>query len=161
MFKLKGVKEIDDIINIFTLTNFGLNARLAPEFLAFCDERTVGYTFIIASTDNKFFIEDAQARFPTVHADIFLWLLMHEIGHCMTYRMWSEEDLTCFWQRKEDLTKEPNEWYRNNWYHAIPDEFFATRFAGMFMENNPSIIKQFWNKLQPALFNFYKINNLI
>ena len=72
MAKLKGLKKIDKIINDFTKENFGVRADLHKEFLAYCGAKRIGYTLAAETEDINFFLEDAQARFPEIHADPFL-----------------------------------------------------------------------------------------
>ena len=40
-----------------------------------------------------------------VNADIFLWALMHEIGHCMTEDMWTDEEREYFNYQKDIIHK--------------------------------------------------------
>ena len=161
MAKLKGIKKIDKIINNFT-RQFGVIARFDTEFEAFCDDMTVGYTLLGSPTGTGDFIADATKRYPDVTADIFLWALMHEIGHCMTENMWTEEEREYFWDQKDVImSAEIGIEEMNAWYHACPDEFFATKWAGDYMRNHPKKVGKFWKKLQPAILDMYKRNGLI
>lgn len=162
--EIKGIKKIDKIINNFTMKNFGVTARFDTEFEAFCDEgrKLIGYTLITTEGGEGQFIEDATRRYPEINADIFLWALMHEIGHCMTEDMWSAEEREYFYYQKDMIYEmEVEEEGMNAWYHACPDEFFATKWAGDYMRNHPKKMKKFWNELQVAMLQMYKKNNLI
>ena len=162
--ELKGIKKIDKIINDFTFKNFGVTARLDTEFEAFCDNgrRLVGYTLLATEDGNGQFIEDAVKRYPNLNADIFLWALMHEIGHCMTEDMWTAEEREYFYYQKDMICEsEVEEDGMNAWYHACPDEFFATKWAGDYMTNHPKKMKKFWNELQGAILKMYVKNGLI
>lgn len=75
--------------------------------------------------------------------------------------MWTEEELQYFEEQKESMAYEQDDQMRNDWYHALPDEFFATRWAGEYMRNHPKKVAKFWNKLQPALANVYIKNELL
>lgn len=160
MAKLKGLKKIDKIINEFT-AQFGVTTDLDTEFEAFCDQMKIGYTLVYGEMDKDFFIEDAQMRYPEIKADIFLWCLLHEIGHCLTEGLWTEEEREYFWAQKEACAYMRDDKDRNDWYHACPDEFFATKWAGDYMRNHPKKVAKFWNKLQPAIMNMYIKNGLI
>ena len=162
--EIKGIKKIDKIINNFTMKNFGVTARFDTEFEAFCDEgrKLIGYTLITTEGGEGQFIEDATRRYPEINADIFLWALMHEIGHCMTEDMWTPEEREYFYYQKDMIYEmEVEEEGMNAWYHACPDEFFATKWAGDYMRNHPKKMKKFWNELQVAMLQMYKKNNLI
>lgn len=162
--EIKGIKKIDKIINNFTMKNFGVTARFDTEFEAFCDEgrKLIGYTLITTEGGEGQFIEDATKRYPEINADIFLWALMHEIGHCMTEDMWTPEEREYFYYQKDMIYEmEVEEEGMNAWYHACPDEFFATKWAGDYMRNHPKKMKKFWNELQVAMLQMYKKNNLI
>lgn len=162
--ELKGIKKVDKIINEFTMKNFGVTARLDTEFEAFCDNgrKLVGYTLLSAQDGQGQFIEDAIKRYPQIKADIFLWALMHEIGHCMTEPMWSAEEREYFNYQKDMIYEmEVEEEGMNAWYHACPDEFFATKWAGDWIIAHPKKVAKFWNKLQNALMQMYEKNNLI
>ena len=50
---------------------------------------------------------------------------------------------------------------RNNWYHCLPDEFFATRWAGNYMRKHPKKIAKFWAEMQAEIIKFYKKNGLL
>ena len=161
---MKGIKRINRIINEFTWRNFHVKAKLHTDFLAHCEEKIIGYTLVVGQNDVEFFIEDAEKRFPNINADPFLWLLMHEIGHCMTDGMWTEAELERFAEQKEKMTEVEDEGFlleiKNDWYHSVPDEYFATRWAGEYMTKYPKKIAKFWNKLQPEIIKFYIMNGL-
>ena len=159
---LKGLNKVDKIINNFT-AQFNITARFDAEFQAFCDERVIGYSLIALSDGGGQFIEDAIKRYPQINADIFLWAIMHEIGHCMTEDMWTEEEKNYFWEQKEMMENaEDIDWDNlNAWYHVCPDEFFATRWAGEYMVAHQGQIRRFWRRLQKALLEMYRVNGLI
>ena len=159
MAKVKGLKRINKIINKFT-EQFGIKAVLNDDFEAHCGEMIIGYTFAVNADDGYYFLSDVAMRYPDIEADIFLWSLMHEIGHCMTDSMWTEEELEYFWYQKERMTNEEKDYLRNDWYHATPDEFFATKWAGEYMLRHQKKICKFWNKLQPAIERMYRLNGV-
>jgi hypothetical protein len=159
--KIKGLKKVDKIVNNFTQKNFGVTAKLDNEFEAFCSKKVIGYTLFCDEDEKAYFIMDAQAKYPHINADIFLWCLMHEIGHCLTDDMWNENEQKYFYIQKKNMTNIEDDRLRNDWYHACPDEFFATKWAGDYMTAHPKKIAKFWNKMQMAIINLYKKNNLI
>ena len=160
MAKIKGLNRINRIVNEFT-EQFGVTAKLDTEFQAFCDDMTIGYALFFNEDSREFFVNDAEKRYPEVKADIFLWAFMHEIGHCMTDHLWSEEEQAYFEQYKEDMTYIMDDQERNDCYHACPDEFMATKWAGDYMRDHADEIAEFWNKLQAAIMRMYRKNGVI
>lgn len=159
---VKGLNRINKIINDFTQKNFGVTAELNAEFQAFCGSKVINYTLFYDEDSRKFFMDDAEARFPDVKADIFLWCLMHEIGHCMTDDAWTEADTNFFLNiRDEYLPFVEDDQMRYDLYHALPDEFIATNWAGNYMRKHPKKIAKFWAELQPAIIRMYKKNGVI
>ena len=161
MTALKGINEINNIINEF-LVPFGLTAELGTDFDYCVLEDKIHYTLVVGDICSKLFIENVEARFPDVHADVFLWSLLHEIGHSETL-----DDLN---DGVEELCMEiKRELYRHqNWsiedLHAIyfncPDEKAATDWAGEYMMNHGKEITIFWDKLQPVIKRFYELNKV-
>ncbi len=161
MAKIKGLKKINKIINEFTIKNFGVTAEIGTDFQAYCNSKHITYALVMTSESINYFKADAETRFPQVKADIFLWCLMHEIGHCMTDETWTIEEQAYFDCQKETLTGVEDDFSRYSWYHAIPDEYFATKYAGNFMTKHPKKMAKFWAKLGPALMIFYEKNGLM
>ena len=162
--ELKGIRKVEKIIHDFTTKNFGVTARLDTEFEAFCDNgrKLIGYTFLTDEGGEGELIADAIQRYPNLNADIFLWGLMHEVGHCMTEQMWTPEEREYFNNQKKIIEDEEVEFeIANVCYHCCPDEFFATRWAGDYMMAHPRKMKKFWNKLQTELLKMYRKNGLI
>lgn len=160
MAKLKGAKRLEKVVNKFTMKNFGVTAKLGTEFLAYCGKQKIHFALVMSEDDVSYYLNDVADRYPNIQADIFLWCLLHEIGHCKTDYLWSEEENIYFTEQKEMLEYVENDEMRNAWYHAIPDEYFATKWAGEYMSHHPKKIKKFWDTLQKELFKFYKKNGL-
>ena len=160
MANIKGLKRVNRIINDFT-RQFGVTAVLDTEFEAFCEDMRIGYTLYVDEDDQFFFLEDARCRYPEIKADTFLWLFMHELGHCITDGFWTPEEQEYFTNQKDSMMNVYDDQRRNDWYHACPDEFFATKWAGDYMMNHPKKIAKFWNELQAAILRMYRKNGVI
>lgn len=160
MAKLKGIKNLTKEINKWTQKNFGIKTVLNEDFCAWCDEFKIGYTLVVCSQDAETFLEDVSMRYPDIKADYFLWCLLHEIGHCMTDEMWSEEEQERFDAELERMTEIENTKDKSYWYYSIPNEFFATRWAGDYMTAHPKKIAKFWNKIQPKILEIYEKNEI-
>ena len=179
MAELFGLENINNIINKFLHKEFKIAAELSDEFQAFTTRNTVGYTLAPTQECVDQFLGDAEARFPDVTADPFLWLLFHEVGHIMTEHLWSDADRDYFNAQKnkyfdmgndeeEEATEdsEPQGYafiddeIAADLYHAFADENMATKWAGEYMLTHARKVAKFWAKLQPAILEFYVINDV-
>ena len=158
---LKGINEIDNIINDF-LEPFGLTTELGTDFDYCFVEDKVHYALVIEDTSSKLFMKNAEMRFPDVHADIFLWSLLHEIGHSETLDDLEDGVEELCMEIKEKLN-EHTDWSaetRHMIYFNCPDEEAATNWAGEYMMNHSEEVTIFWNKLRIAIHNFYELNEV-
>lgn len=159
---LKGITEINNIINKF-LEPFELTAELGTDFDYCFLEDKIHYALVIDEVSSNLFLKNAERRFPDVHADVFLWSLLHEVGHSETL-----DDLEdgveewCLVAKKtiNGLSRKLSQEACNQVYFDLPDEEAATNWAGEYMMENSEEITMFWNKLQPALVEFYKLNEV-
>ena len=166
MAKLKGKKAFTKAINEFTQKEFGVTAVFGNEFQALTDDKIIEFTLAVDKDMQECVIDDMESRFPDIQTSMFVWLLMHEIGHCMTAEEWDVDDETYFAKAKDRLmdywTTDAHEDVvaRNEWYHLIGDEYFATRWAGRWMRGNPKKMKKFAKKTNKAFKKFFKKNGL-
>lgn len=159
--KVKGLKRIDKVVNNFT-AKFGVSAFLDTKngFQAYPNEKVISYNIFADDNWIKCFAEEANNRYNGIEADPFLWGLMHEIGHCMT-DIWDEEDEAFFSRAKENLeTFFDTIEEMNTWYHVIPDEYFATKWAADFMRKHPKMMEKFNKKMNEAMNNFCEKNGI-
>ena len=98
--------------------------------------------FIALTTLKKFNYEHIYAYSYTEEEREYFYFQKDRIAICGNETDIEEEDM-------------------NTWYHACPDEFFATRWAGEYMRNHPKKMKKFWIELQTALIQTYVKNGLI
>lgn len=159
MAVLEGMDKILNIINKF-LEDYDITAYWNEDFEAVCDENKIGFTLAPTQEDLNYFMNDAQSRYSFVQADPMLWLLFHEVGHIMTNDQWTVEELEYFEYQKEQMSYIEDDQMRNDWYHALPDEFAATRWAAFFMYENKEKVQAFWEELQPAILEFYFTHEL-
>lgn len=154
----KELKPLTKTINDWTCKNFGIKTKLGEDFQAVVEKNTIYYALVVCEEANNTFLEDVAVRFPQIKADYFLWCLMHEIGHCMTDDEWTEEEQERFAMQIEMMKSPdcPDTKEKSYWYYSIPNEFFATRWAGEYMTAHPKKIAKFWNKIQPMILEFYE-----
>lgn len=172
---MKGMKALLKTINDFTKTNFGIKAVWHKDFEAIPSRNRIGINIAVNSDLNSTFLQDCEERFPEVHTSLFIWLLMHEIGHCMTEEFWTEYDSNYFLATKaraaeyfgyfldensSEETYESVSYWLNDIYHAMPDEYLATNWAGAYMMNHPKKMAKFNDKFNKALKKFYEKNDV-
>ena len=161
MIELKGIDRLNKVVNDFT-AQFGVTAELGPEFQAFCDNNHINFAINYDEEDGQYFLADVEKRYPEIEADIFIWCLLHEIGHCRTEHLWSAEEAEYFEYQKEQLACNiEDDQLRNDWYHAVPDEFFATKWAGDYMMEHIEEVAKFYYDFEEALNMFYAENCVI
>lgn len=153
---LKGIVKIDKIINKF-LEPFECTARLSTDFGYYHTENLITYALVETEKGRASFMQSVERLKPTVTADVFLWSLLHEIGHheTMDYMTDKEEKLSNKIKEEVAQTKRP---YAD--YYNAPDEKLATTWAVEYAETHTEELLTFWNKLQKAIMDFYKENNI-
>ena len=174
MAKVKGLKKIKKVVNEFTQT-FGVKAVWNVDFEAHPELMRVGFTIVVDSDLNSIFLQDCEERFPEIHTNLFIWLLMHEIGHCMTEGFWSDEDSRYFLATKDrtseyfgyflnendpEETFETVQFWVNDIYHAMPDEYLATNWAGNYMKKHPKKMAKFAAKINEAIKELCEKNGI-
>lgn len=161
MMALEGIDRINDIINEF-LEPFELTAEPGTDFCYYFLEDKIYYALAVGNTSAKLFMENAEARFPDAHADVFLWSLLHEIGHSETLDdLEDDEEVRCM-EIKRELSKH-TDWSitrRHEIYFACPDEMAATDWAGEYIMNHVDELSIFWSNLQAAIQDFYRLNEV-
>ena len=158
---LKGINEINVLINEF-LEPFDLTAELGTDFDYCFLENKIHYALVVGDISSKLFIENAEVRFPEAHADIFLWSLLHEIGHSETLDDLEDGVEELCMEIKRGIN-EHTDWsieHRHMIYFNCPDEYAATDWAGEYIITHNNELTIFWNKLQKAINNFYELNGV-
>ena len=139
--------KVNTIINNF-VSQFDCYAEAGYDFAYHSDKNLITYSFVVLDDFAESFPRFAESIHP-VKADIFLWSLLHEIGHHET---------------EDDFTEEEEEEYREiassnisaEEYYNLPIEYAATDWAGEYMETHSAEVAQFWNELAPAIQEVYK-----
>ena len=162
MKELKGVIEINEIISEL-VSQFDCTCDMGLDFSYYYDSSKITWTVLITETADSSFNEFVKKEYPEITADIFLWSLLHEIGHHETCDFWSESEQLHFDKLKDELEKENTDKdYLTSCieYYHIPDEYEATKWAANYILNNEDYLKDFWERLQEAIINFYVVNNI-
>ena len=153
---LRGVKRISRVINEF-LKPFECTARMGTDFCYLYHKSLIFYSVLWTNNGAEDFLNSVLRLKPEVDADIFLWSLLHELGHHETYdEIDDEENDYCDETKKRIEAGElPNEMYYN-----LTDERMATEWAVEYANTHKEELAKFWEKLQAAILNFYEVNGV-
>jgi len=157
---MKGLSKVEKIVNEF-LEPFGLTGVLDTDFYYLYEEDEVHYAFATPERSFLAFLENAEKRFPQVHADIFLWSLLHEIGHSETGDDLTEDEEEYSMKEKDRIFQGAvPEDEQDELYFSLPDEYAATDWAGHYMMEHAEEVKEFWVKFQSAYQRFLTLNKV-
>lgn len=142
---------------------FGCKSEMNTDFAYYPNEQIVTWSIFMAEKSDKYFQDYVNTFFPNIEADSFLWSLLHEVGHHMTYNEWTKDQLKLFEERKVEAEKTANnehESYGYYLYFSTEDEWLATRWAAEYMENNSEKVEKFWLKFVEVYNTFLLINKI-
>ena len=157
---------IDDVLNDF-LADFECHAELGSDFCYWQDSNLIWYTPAVIDKDAEYFMEYWHSLAPEIIIDPFLASLLHEVGHNETLHWLTEDEVHYCEDEKTEISwqlgsctsaKEQKDCYFQ--YFALPDEKEATNWAIDYVRNHTQQVSAFWQKLQAAIMEFYKINKI-
>lgn len=158
--KLKGVTEINNILNEF-LEQFDCSADIGEDFCYWGHLSEINYAFVVSSNNDIWFKEFAHSLMPNLDCDIFLLSFFHELGHHETIDDIEDDVLKDCWKVKGELNKKKVSTKEDNFrYFNLPDEKSATEWGLQYMMNHQEEVAELWRKLQPAILNFYRLNDI-
>ena len=155
------LNNIKAVINNF-LFPFELECDFAEDFGYYPIHNLISISLITIDRSSKNFLSFVNKEFKEVKADIFLWSLLHEIGHHETWDLLTDNELELSAALKEAITNNENitDNGRDLIYFYTPDEYAATEWAANYMIENSQEIKEFWEKLQPLILDIYNKYNI-
>jgi hypothetical protein len=159
--KLQGINEINDILNRF-LEPFDCTADIGEDFCYWDAHNLINYALVVSTNSDIWFQEFAHALMPDLKCDTFLLSLMHELGHHETLDE-IDDDTYDYCRRVKDeinATNSQNTKENNFKYFNLPDEIIATEWGLNYMMQHKEEMIILWNELQPAILNFYKVNDI-
>ena len=154
MKRLRGVKEINDCIEKY-IKKWHLKARLSTDFCYFPSKRVVCWTLLVSEKNDKDFSNFFESLGCKVKADIFIYSLLHEIGHSQTLFLLSDEEYNYSHDRADDKT------ITNEEYFNLPNEIIATKWAVEYLNDHAEEVNNFWSELQPKILKFYAKNHIL
>ena len=153
--KLKGLEPIEKILNDF-LEPFDCIAKMGLDFAYNFITEEITYSLVEIGAASEAFLLDAESRFPQVHAPLFIWSFLHELGHRIT-----DDDLESEEIFESEMIKAHEAKENELFYFIAPDEYAATEWAGNYMIEHEREVAELWRELAPAIRNFYIVNNVI
>jgi hypothetical protein len=150
--------KIEKIINEF-LKQFECYCELSNRFAYDDGLNLINYTLfeVQDGTAEEFLDAINKYHHPKVQADIFLWCLLHEIGHHETLCLFNEKE---FDEYLEFVTDAEQGKHTNAEYCICPIEWSATDWAVEYANNHFEELSIFWDKLRGAILEFYRDNGL-
>lgn len=150
---MKELERIILTINSF-LKPFDLTCCIGGDFCYYYLDDEVQVSFLSAERDEEEFMRSIQIQNPLCCMDVFLWSLLHEIGHSQTIDEISDED----WGRSNRTKELCRDGKISRWeYYCCVDEVMATQWAVEFANENQNALFSFWNELQPLIMDFYRV----
>ena len=158
---LKGINEITNILNEY-LAKFDLIAVFDDEFAYYSGWNEIHYTVAVENKADILFQNFAHELRPEVTCDTFLLSLYHEIGHHETVDELTDAQIRMCREKKAfiDIVGHFNIEAAHNRYFRMLDERMATEWGLDYIINHSDEVKKLWLKLQPAIMQFYKLNNV-
>lgn len=152
-----NTERITNIINEF-LQPFDLTAHLDTDFYYYWQNNTIGYALVVTEKFDRLWTEYLTKNYPNVTAPLFIWSLLHEIGHNETDDYIPYGGHVRIDHYKKTLNPDKEEDIRK--YYQCADEVLATEWAYRYIITYPDKIADLWNRLQPAILEFYKQENI-
>lgn len=160
--ELKGIEKVNQVVEDF-VSQFGCGAIMGDEFGYIYGRSIIEWSPLIGREVDDFFYSFVTKEFPEVSMNLFVWSLLHEVGHHETIDMWSEEEQAGFDSIKEELDKRyQGEDSREACfeYFNLPDEYEATRWAAEYIQSHEVELIKFTIKMRDAVRDFYKENGV-
>jgi hypothetical protein len=159
--ELQGVTEINNILNDF-LKPFDCTVFLDTDFAYYYEDNTISYTLAVPSETATWYMEFIHNLCPELKVDFFLAALVHELGHEELLTDMDDAVYDYCQKQKENLklSYDGDNKKINMKYFALPDELAATTWGINYMLSHKEEVSKLWEKLQPAILNFYKLNNV-
>lgn len=154
MMCTEQLKKIDEIINKF-VSQFDCRAMHGGEFCYLHGIDTVMYELDFGRCDknNRDFMASVKRQGPRIKLNVFVWSLLHEVGHHMNDEEFDEEEMYRIYKKKARIFKNRH----TRQYFYLPDEVGATKWAVEYANTHREEILAFWNELYEATLELYGI----
>lgn len=165
--ELKYIDELNSLIEKF-VKPFGCKVEIDTDFAYYPEEKVITWSPFVMDKADRFFQGYVRKNYSDIEADIFLWSLLHEVGHHLTYEFWSNAEIERFGKIKdwiEDYFKENKitdiqERLLYEMYFSVNDEARATGWAAEYMETYSERVEKFWRDFVDAYEVFLSLNKI-
>lgn len=131
----KATKELNKFARLYAPK---VKCRLDGEFSAEKGKR-INYSIVLSPKETKWFCEDFIRRYPAAKGlDAFTLSFLHELGHIVTW-----DDMIDDCAERVALAKKKSNYETNMAYFKLYNERLATDWAGTFITENPTYIRDF------------------
>jgi len=150
---MKAINEVISILNNYT-ARFDCGCTVGEDFSFFNDDNLITVAFVLSDASATSFLNHVNHLYPNVKADIFLWSLFHEIGHCETVDEFDQEDWDSYYNAISVKISDED-------YYDLPIEAAATDWAAHYLVSHSAEVAELWNQLAPAIKKVYIEGGLI
>jgi len=127
------INEIDDFEDV----------QLDTDFQCYPETNEIFISILASQNSVEEFMETLLERTYITGISEFTWSLLHEVGHCETWRFLGKRTHSHCRNQKKKIRKGKMPTIT---YYALTDEKIATNWAIRFVENNFEMVKAFDEK---------------
>ncbi len=166
--KLKGISKLNSVFEQF-FVDLGypeIECSLAPDFAYYYGTDEITYSLFAMPEANEGFKRYLKMTYPKMpKCSMFVFSLLHELGHHITMPKYSEKDFKKWTRAKAKIEKQiphtsEEKIKRQIIYCGLFDEKIATAEAVKILLMNYDYIHSFEKVWYKAVMDFYKKNNI-
>lgn len=120
-----------------------VKAVVGTEFQAYLGQNKIEYNF--GQTELEEFWEYVTMMYPDIKANIWTWVLLHEVGHLKTKQNINKALSKYIWKNIDRFNLPTKAYFYD------PDEVIATNWAANYIKKHQKKIKKFEKKLRARL----------
>ena len=143
--KLKGTKKLTAQMDSF-LRPFGVKSLLGKDFAYYPVTEQVQFTIVMEERADRVFAQFIAETFQYKVKDMFLFSLLHEVGHHLTLEDFEDDEIEKEWKHKSKIEWEIDDTNYDEKlmeYFNLPSEYAATAWAVSYMRDHEKSFK--WN----------------
>ena len=137
-------KNVHSVINDFT-KKFGCKAFPDKEFYYYPSIEAVGYILDFGRPikPNRMFMESVKRNKPKVKLNLFVWCVLHELGHHATQDDFDDEEMARIEKKRARVVKTK----AHHTYYNLPDEVAATTWAVNYANEHREEVLEFEDRI--------------